>query len=207
MESEQSRYSKVGIGLGMMLASTLVLLVWLLALLLLPLALNLGPRVTMILFAILVTFALPILATSSLLMIAGPCLCLATPREARATGWIMLTVALSTINLLVYLLSFLGPVSPLVSKAGFLLPFAAQFSLTVFLSKLSQFLRRPDLVLLATSTLRLGAITVVLLILSRWLPLLALAVALPGLLAPLRQLRLLTKVRTAILEKARPAST
>jgi hypothetical protein len=207
MESEQSRYSKVGIGLGMLLASTLVVLLWILALLLLPLASYLGPTLTSILFAILFTFALPILATSSLLMIAGPCLCLATPREARATGWIMLTVALATLNILVYLLPFLGPVSPLLSKAGLLLPFAAQFSLTMFLRKLSQFLRRPDLVSLATSTLSLGAIAVVLAILTRWSPLLAVGVLLFGLLAYLRQLRLLTQLRTAILEKARPAST
>jgi hypothetical protein len=77
----------------------------------------------------------------------------------------------------------------------------------MFLRKLSQFLRRPDLVSLATSTLSLGAIAVVLAILTRWSSLLAVGVLLFGLLAYLRQLRLLTQLRTAILEKARPAST
>lgn len=207
IETDQTRYTKVANGIGMSLASVLVLLIWLLAFLTMPLVGNFGPGIARIVLFIMTTLAVPILVTSLLLNLAGPCLCLATPREARATGWILLAIVLAVLGLLHAAAPLVARVHPLVISLAPILTFATQASMTFFLRKLSKFLNRPDLVSLATSTLVLGALAFLAVWLSGRVPFIEFGLLVFGLLAFLRQLRLLQYVRTAVLEKARSAAT
>lgn len=206
METDQKRFSKIANGIGMILAATVVLFVWFLSVLLLPVSTGFGigaAKVVMVLFSLTV----PILMTVFLLSIAGPCLCLATPREARSTGWILATVILSALGLLFSVLPFVIRIPAVLSFVGGFLPFLSQVTFILYLRKLSHYLNRDDLVKLTTNILIFAILSLLILIgssvIGRGAALLgALGSALFGLLAFLHYLRLLQYTRAAATKKA-----
>ncbi len=164
METDEKRLQKVSIGIGMMLASIVVLFLYFVSFLVSPLTASFGSAaLTKAVIMIQLRFALPIVVTSTLLGVAGPCLCLAAPRDVKGTGYLLVSVGLNALDLLVIALGMLATLPGwLTGIASSFLPFVSIPFFVLFVRRIAIYLERHDIRKLARGTLILAGMAAVL---------------------------------------------
>lgn len=156
MVSETKALTRVSVGLGLMLAATVLLATAMLLLFVLP-QLAVLYRLP-IAFLLGLSFVLPIVVTSNAIDMIGQSLCLSLPREARATHFILFTLAcvvcntaLEIVGNFVELPRWFGPISGVLILARPIL-------LLLWVRRTGLWLKRQDLISVSTSGLRLIAV-------------------------------------------------
>lgn len=154
MATSDKRLRKVSTGIALLVAANVLLMLLVAGFVLLTMSgfLGLGILTERLLFfsAALVPpgFAIPML-----LWIVGQCLCLATPREAKGTGYLLTSILLTVVSFVTVPLPRFVPVPLVLSAALSSLPIVSTFFLLRFIGRLTNYLERPDLQKLCRSTL------------------------------------------------------
>jgi hypothetical protein len=223
MQTEEKRFRKVSVGIGLMIASVVVFALYVFSFLLLPLSASIGSAdFSRAVIMFLSRFLWPIMLTSTLLGIAGPSMCLASPREVKGTGYLLVSMLFSVLGLTVDVIGMLAILPGWLTIATYLLPFGSSVFFILFVGRLAIYLDKYDIRKLAFGTLMLAGVAAILgavqwaflvkldsdFASNAMVVLLVLPVAIQVfvVLAYLRYLRLLGYARRATLARSKPIS-
>jgi hypothetical protein len=107
-------------------------------------------------------FALQILMTSSLLHVAGPCLCLAAPRDVKGTGYLLSLIGLNALTMLAGALGMFVTLPEWLSDMNYFVPYVSILIFVLFVRRVAIYLERQDIRRLARGTLIMAGIAVLL---------------------------------------------
>jgi hypothetical protein len=157
-KSPKLNMGKASTGIAIVFMGNVIAVLWLLSVEVLPLAASNGlwlggPASTMRWVMMLILYTIPILTTCGLLGIAGPVLCLAVPREAKANHYLYLSIAPCILFVINTVVSMLIAIPAWMSAAFNWALFLSIPSFVLFLGRLASHLGKEDIRNLAKSTL------------------------------------------------------
>ena len=153
-KSPKLNMGKASTGIAIVFMGNVIALLWLLSVLALPLTASNGGMASIVRWMMMpILYTIPILTTCGLLGIAGPVLCLAVPREAKANHYLYISIAPCILFVINTVLSMLIAIPAWTSAAFHWALLLSIPSFVLFLGRLASHFGKEDIRNLARSTL------------------------------------------------------
>jgi hypothetical protein len=154
---------RVSIGIGMMLASIMLVFIYVIAwMLILPMSRSLGATsVALPLIRFQLSVGASVFLTSAILGAIVPWMCLSARQETRSTISILLSILTGVLSVFVMAVQMVADVPGLVDRLTVFLPPVSIFFFMLFLVRLARYLEREDIIKLVKTSLAFGGVALV----------------------------------------------